>query len=132
MNKTGVWIVVIIIVILIAGGIYIGTRSSSPAPITTTGQDNPSSLAPTGVNTEKIQIKSFAFSPETLTIKAGTEVEWTNLDQAPHTVVSNSGSEISSPSLSKGQTYAVLFNKPGTYEYHCSVHPSMKGTIIVK
>jgi amicyanin len=130
MNKTGVLIAVIVIILLIAGGVYLSNRNSTPTE--TTGQQNPSSNNPTGENTEKVQIKSFAFSPEMLTIKAGTTVEWINLDSAPHTLVGNNGMEINSPQLAKGQTYTVTFTNLGEYNYHCSIHPSMKGKIIVK
>ena len=85
------------------------------------------SAAPNSVN-----IQDFAFAPSTMTIKVGTTITWTNMDSAPHTVVSNSGSEISSETLSNGQKYSHTFNTPGTFAYHCGVHTSMKGTIIVE
>ncbi|MDO8528533.1 MAG: cupredoxin family copper-binding protein [Nanoarchaeota archaeon] len=78
-----------------------------------------------------VKISNFAFSPSTLTINVGGKVVWTNMDSAPHTVVSDSGNEISSSSLSNGGTYSHTFNTAGTYDYHCSIHPSMKGTIVV-
>jgi plastocyanin len=57
-----------------------------------------------------------------------------NQDGASHTVVSDTGSPaaFSSDSLSTGASYRFTFALPGTYPYHCSIHPSMKGTIIVQ
>ena len=77
-------------------------------------------------------INNFAFAPNPLTITAGSKVTWTNQQGGvPHTVVSDSGS-FSSPLLSDGATYSVTLNTPGTYTYHCSIHPFMTGTITVK
>jgi plastocyanin len=80
-----------------------------------------------------ITIRSFAFSPQEITVAQGTTVTWTNQDSAPHTITSDTGAPeaISSDSLSQGASFSFTFTKPGTYPYHCSIHPSMKGTIIV-
>ena len=81
-----------------------------------------------------ITIKNFAFDPSTLTVKTGTVVTWVNQDAAPHTIVSDTGSLVafSSDSLPTGASYNVTFTTPGTYTYHCSIHPSMTGTIVVQ
>ena len=99
-------------------------------------QTPPATAAPTtsaaGGNT--VAIKNFAFDPSSLTVKSGTVVKWTNQDGAPHTIVSDTSSPatFSSDSLSSGASYKFTFTKPGTYTYHCSIHPSKKGTIIVQ
>jgi plastocyanin len=79
-----------------------------------------------------ITMKNFAFSPAQVTIARGTEVTWTNGDSAPHQPVSDSGSPISAPRIPNGGTYSVVFEQAGTYSYHCAIHPSMTGTIIVQ
>ena len=76
-------------------------------------------------------INNFAFAPGGLTIPAGSKVTWTNQQSVAHTVVSDTGS-FSSPVLTDGSTYSVTLNTPGTYNYHCSIHPFMKGTITVQ
>jgi plastocyanin len=78
-----------------------------------------------------VAIQSFAFSPASLTVKAGDTVVWTNMDSAQHTVTSDSGSELNSALLANGQTYSHTFTTAGTYPYHCTVHASMHGTITV-
>jgi amicyanin len=78
-----------------------------------------------------VAISGFAFSPAELSIKAGDTVTWTNEDSAPHTIISDSGNEIGSETLSNGQTYSHTFNTAGTFDYHCSIHKSMKAKIIV-
>jgi plastocyanin len=81
---------------------------------------------------QDVEISGFVFNPSTVTVPVGATVIWTNRDSASHTVVSDSGNEIASNSLATGDTYGHTFSTPGTYAYHCSVHPSMKGTIIVQ
>jgi plastocyanin len=80
-----------------------------------------------------ITIKSFAFSPQEMTVKQGTTVTWTNLDGVGHTIVSDAGAPdaISSEPISQGASFSFTFTKPGTYPYHCSIHPSMTGSVIV-
>ncbi len=80
---------------------------------------------------QNVAIKDYAFTPSQLIIKAGQSVTWTNNGQASHTITSNNGNELSSSVISPGQTYAHTFNTPGTYNYYCSIHPSMVGQIIV-
>lgn len=80
----------------------------------------------------QVAIENFAFSPRTLVINAGTTVVWTNRDMAPHTVTSDSGAWTSSPRLEAGQSFSLTFSNPGTYTYHCAVHPYMIATVIVR
>jgi plastocyanin len=78
-----------------------------------------------------VTIQNYAFNPKTLTISVGGNVTWTNKDGVDHTVVSDTGVFQSGP-LGNGQSYTHQFTTPGTYNYSCTIHPSMHGTIIVK
>lgn len=80
----------------------------------------------------KIVIEGSAFKKQELTIAVGTTVRWENKDSMSHTVTSDSGNTLDSTTLSTGETYEHTFNETGTFDYHCSIHPSMTGTIIVK
>jgi len=95
-------------------------------------QNPPPGNPPPGSGQTGVTIQNFAFSPATLTVKAGDTVVWTNQDSSSHTVVSDSGSEIASGTLSQGGTYSHTFNSAGTYGYHCGIHQNMKGKIIVE
>ena len=105
----------------------------SGAQVPSAVQDAPAS-APADVPTagNSVTIQGFAFSPAELTVKKGTTVTWTNQDSAPHTVTSDSGSELSSATLSKGQSYSHTFNEAGTFEYHCNLHSTMKAKVMVE
>jgi plastocyanin len=115
-------IVLLIISCMAAGCSSYQTPSATATPTASTG----------GGNT--ITIKNFAFDPSSLTVKSGTVVTWVNQDGVSHTIVSDTGSPaaFSSDSLSTDASYTFTFIQPGTYTYHCSIHPSMKGTIIVQ
>ncbi len=80
-----------------------------------------------GVRTE---IRSFAFAPE-LTIGAGQALVWTNRDAVPHTVAADDGSW-SSGEIAGGASFSKSFDQPGTYGYHCGIHPFMRGTLKVQ
>jgi plastocyanin len=78
-----------------------------------------------------VHIAGFSFSPGTTTVSKGATVTWVNDDPATHTLVSDSG-VFSSGSLGKGDTFSRTFTEAGTFAYHCGVHPSMKGKVVVQ
>ncbi len=77
------------------------------------------------------------FEPETLTVSKGSTVTWTNGDSTLHTVTSgsaesgNSGTEFDSSYLAAGKTFQHPFSTSGTFDYYCTLHPYMKGKVIV-
>jgi plastocyanin len=83
-------------------------------------------------NQNRIEIKDFAFNPQTLTVKSGDKVTWVNRDEEPHTVVSVEKQFKKSTALDTDQTFTITAGAPGTYTYFCSVHPKMTGTIVVE
>jgi len=115
-------------IMLVFSCLFAGCTSVQSPPTPT-----PATLAPAG-GSNSIAIKNFAFSPATLTIKTGTPVTWTNQDGAPHQIASDPGAPVAfkSESLANGASYQFTFTQAGTYSYYCTIHPSMKGTIIVQ
>ena len=85
----------------------------------------------TSTKQNKIEIKDFAFNPQTLTVKSGENVTWINRDEEPHTVVSVQKQFKKSTALDTDQEFTITAGAPGTYTYFCSVHPKMTGTIVV-
>lgn len=80
-----------------------------------------------------VNIDNFSFAPAVLTVKAGTRVVFTNRDDIPHTVVSEAQPPLfKSHALDTDDRYAMVFDKPGTYGYFCSLHAHMQGTIVVQ
>nr|WP_085254011.1 cupredoxin family copper-binding protein [Mycobacterium saskatchewanense] len=86
--------------------------------------------APAAVAGDAVGIDNFAFAPATLTIHAGGTVTWTNRDEEPHTVVAADGS-FHSPGMGTGATYSHTFPSAGSFDYVCSIHPMMHGTVVV-
>lgn len=80
----------------------------------------------------EVAIQDFAYNPETITIKAGQSVTWTNLDSAPHTATGQDRDVLQSGTLNQGESYTQTFDTPGTYEYFCEFHPNMKGVVVVE
>ena len=79
-----------------------------------------------------IEIKDFQFGPVELTTSLGDTVTWSNRDEAAHTVRGNDKLPTMSEDLAQGATYSFTFDMPGTYEYSCTIHPSMRGTVVVR
>jgi len=120
----------ILMVVLITSIAVCGcTSPNPPASPGTTQTQVPG--APT------VNIQNFAFIPASITVPVGTTVTWTNQDPTDHPIVNDAqgsvaqGAIFSSGSLPKGASYSFKFDNPGTYPYHCTAHPSMKGTVIV-
>jgi plastocyanin len=78
----------------------------------------------------EVHIENFAFNPQTIHVLQGESITWDNRDGAPHTVTANDGS-FHSGNLNQGQTYTRAFPDLGTTPYHCAIHPSMTGTVVV-
>jgi plastocyanin len=104
------------------------TPTASPASLI----DGGSSATASGSSSVAIQDGSsqsaYRFAPSALTVAAGTKVVWTNDGQQPHNVT---GDGLGSSTLNHGNTYQFTFNTPGTYNYKCTIHPYMKGSVKV-
>jgi plastocyanin len=87
--------------------------------------------APAAAGKAEVKIDNFSFSPIALTVKAGTQITWTNGDDIPHTVVGD-GHTFKSKVLGTGEKFTFTAGKPGTYSYSCSIHPNMTGKVVVK
>ena len=85
-----------------------------------------------GAATKEVTIDNFSFRPQTLTVAVGTKVTWINRDDVPHTVVSIDKKTVVSPALDTDEKFSYTFTAPGTNDYYCSVHPHMKGKVIVQ
>jgi len=98
------------------GGRAYGGPTSSAAGITASGT--------------AVTIDNFAFSPATLKVKVGQKVSWTNKQQGVAHTVTADGGTFDHP-MPSGATFSFAFPKTGTFAYHCTIHPSMHGTIVV-
>jgi plastocyanin len=125
---------VLLLIVILSGCSYGAVNNANPSQV-----GNPAAVSgKSGGNIVNIEIKNFSFSPAEITIKSGDTVKWTNQDEAPHLVASDPHPThtdlpgLESKSLAKGDSYEFTFEKTGTYGYHCHLHPSMKGKIVVE
>jgi plastocyanin len=79
-----------------------------------------------------VGIDNFTFNPQTLTVKAGTTVTWTNRDDIPHGLAATNNAFKRSQALDTDDSFSFSFTTPGTYQYFCYIHPHMTGTIVVE
>jgi len=153
-----VWLILLLATMAVFALASCGGATSTPASPTkvATSQSTPTEAAtsqsmPTAETSSKptstptvpttsmpvVQIKivekdgKYLFDPATVTIAKGTKVVWTNDSDASHTVVSDTNAFSGSAAFEQNKTFEMVFNTLGTFAYHCSIHPSMKATIIV-
>jgi plastocyanin len=91
-----------------------------------------SEAAPSGEaqKSEKVQIVEFTYEPDPVVVQAGGKVIWQNEDAAPHTATADDGS-FDTGTIENGKLGSATFKEPGTYTYHCEIHPTMHGTVEV-
>ncbi len=116
---------------------YFG-RKPAPAPPPAAAPGAPPVEAPGSVPTgpvtgplTKSTMQGLQFAQPVLEIAVGTTIEWKNEDPVPHTVTADDGG-FDSGMIEGGQVWRYTFTRAGTYAYHCTPHPFMKGTVVVK
>ena len=100
-----------------------GTSPTTPAP--STGGSSVSIVS--GSRT----LTTNAYNPNPVAISAGMSVTWVNNDTIAHTSTSDNGAW-DSGSLAPGASFSKTFPSAGTFQYHCTIHPNMVGTVTVK
>jgi plastocyanin len=113
------------------------TTSSSAATglkgSTTPKYASPSASAPVQSGLVQIAYRNIAINPDTLRVKVGSTIRWTNFDSIEHNVTSEGGPQrFASKTFGENATFEIKANKPGVIHYQCTIHPaSMNGTIEV-
>lgn len=128
-------IALLVLAVVVMGGVYMAFRGTK---VTTEPVNNPSTLSQ--LQAGKVSMTAGGFSPETITIKAGDTVTWTNADSAAHQVATDpypsedalASFKAANPAL-QNATYSYRFTKAGTYTYHDHLAPlKFKGTVVVQ
>ena len=137
MNRKRVVLGVVLAAVLVGGVVLATTRGKAMTGLT--------SILPTIKQQQVAIVKdasnkdTSAFSPNPVQIQPGTTVVWSNNDNTPHTITSgmglndtNKGKAFDSGPIAIGKTYSHKFDVAGTYDYFCTLHPTMVGTVSVK
>ena len=126
------------ILLILFSGLFLSAcyHDSKPAVVNLAPpQENtkPAAEATTQNQVADIEISGFKFGPNSLTVKSGQVIKVTNRDSVGHTVTADDGTSFESGLLGKDQSGIITApTKPGNYPYHCSPHPTMKGTLVVE
>lgn len=117
---------------IVAGTIVGGCGGDGSSTSTSAGSSSTTAGATgSAAATDQIEIADFKYDAETVTVDAGTEVTWTNSDDAAHTATADDNS-FDTGDLDQGDSNSVTFDEPGTFTYYCRFHPFMKATVEVK
>lgn len=120
--KTFLIILAVIVVGVIAYYAFRGSYKSTPSQTTT---------ASAPVATTQVSIVDYAFTPNNILLNVGQQITFTNNAPMDHTVVADDNS-FDSGIIAPGTTFKKTFDTPGTYTFHCRIHPSMTGKITVQ
>ncbi|HVA15885.1 MAG TPA: cupredoxin family copper-binding protein [Stellaceae bacterium] len=121
-----------ILALALAGGL-IGFAGTALAHDMSGMSAMPIAVEVAAIASNAVTIDNFAFAPASVTVAAGTTVTWTNRDNDAHTITSTADPKLfHSAALDTGASFSFTFAKPGTYQYFCSIHPRMVGTVVVK
>ena len=112
---------------LACGSDYSSPSTPSPTPAPVTGGPSSAITIPMGAEV----LGNRAFVPGNLEISVGTTVTWTNTDSVGHTSTSN-GSGWDSGLIAPGRGFSFTYQTAGTFPYHCTIHPGMVGTVVVR
>jgi amicyanin len=111
-----------------------GAGAAATQPTTTAGMSMaapaPGPTSPP-VTADAVSISNFKFGPAAVTVKVGATVTWTNTDDEAHTVFFSFDGSRSPILVNRSNTYTKTFTNPGTFVYHCTIHPFMTGTVVV-
>ena len=116
-------IIGIVVAVIVVAGLFFFMQKQKPMSRESSQQSQ------TEVEANTVIIKNFSFSPDVLTVKQGTKVTWINQDLMVHKVNSDT---FNSSDLNQGDKFEFVFNKVGSFDYVCSIHPAMTGKIVVE
>ena len=124
MRRNNIILGLVILVLIVVGIFYFNsgsTRNGNSENATKSAREN------------IVEVKNYAFSPQKIKVKKGTTITWENFDLVPHTVTMSDKDKAgpNSELFGKGKKYSYTFSKPGIYEYYCTPHPYMKGSVEV-
>ena len=130
MNQRFLALIIIIIVIIIAGVYLITTMNSNTTTVNNQSGTNGSANNTNNTVAATITIQNGIYTPNNLTVKTGTNVQWINNDNTTHQIISDSGA-FQSPVLNSGGVYNFYFAKSGIFGYHDALNPTETGTVTV-
>ena len=119
--------------VVIAGtALLLAGCGDGDSPSASADSSGSSSQAVSVGSSSAVKINDFKFSPASVTVKQGARVTVTNQDSTAHTATADDGHSFDTGTLADGASQTISVSKPGSYPYHCSIHPFMHGTLDAK
>lgn len=126
-------IIGIVVIVVIVGIIYIvSPKTKTTLPITPEATTQTAQAAAETTKTVQVEIKNMSFNPSTIKINPGDTIMWTNNDETAHSIVFDDKNLMKSRTLQKGETFGLAYATQGTLTYHCGIHSTMKGKVVVE
>jgi plastocyanin len=127
--------------VILTGCYHQAISKATPVPQTNGGAFSQTRTQPTAspdeavaaADSATVEIKNFAFSPATMTVKPGAKITITNQDIPGHSFTSDDGKSFDTKVIAQGKSATITApTTPGSYPFHCTPHPNMKGTLSVE
>lgn len=140
MSRNNLFIIIAILLILAAGFYFVNSTKTTVSPVSTdTTTPTDTSTPSANIKENRVIISASGFTPQTITIKTGSSITWTNTDSVSHTVNSDPHPTHTISSLlnqagtiKAGESKSLTFPTAGTYKYHDHLNPSSSGTVVVE
>jgi plastocyanin len=113
--------------LFVLGALVVGCSGTPAATVGDSGDGGPCTVT-TDAPAVTVTIAGSAFDPGTVQATVGQAIGWENQDALPHTATLDEG-DCTTENLGRGDVGGLVFSVPGTYSYHCRIHPDMTGTI---
>lgn len=117
---------VIVAVLVLAGIVLVLSRAAAHNADAVSRRFAPASTV------RRVTMRRTAYWPARLEVAVGDTVEWANDDIVTHTASADDGKTFDSPDLAPSQSWRTVVTAPGTFTYHCALHPTMKGTVVAR
>jgi len=119
-----VFVAVVVLIVTFAVGVHFSSTSG------TSEGDN--ELVTVDTQDVLIDIKDYKYIPANISVPRGATVTWVNDDKVQHTATEKAGSAWDTQVIHEGQGVKITFDRPGTYQYFCTIHPYMTATLTVR
>ena len=120
------------LVVIAATALVFAGCGGGDSPSASANSSGSSPQAASGGSASAVKISDFKFAPASVTVKPGARVAVTNEDSTAHTATADDGNSFDTGTLAQGASKTISVSKPGSYAYHCSIHPFMHGTLVVE
>jgi plastocyanin len=120
------------LVVIAATALLFAGCGDGDSPSASANSSGSSSQVASGGSASAVKISDFKFAPASVTVKPGARVAVTNEDSTAHTATADDGHSFDTGTLADGASQTISVSKTGSYPYHCSIHPFMHGTLVVR